>query len=1193
MRLFALIGGTLVLALLLALVVPPFVDWTTFRAQFEREATRVLGQPVRVAGATSARLLPWPKVEFEDVAIGEDGAGGPLLALDRLAFDVELAPLLKGDVTIVSMDLDRPRGTLTLRDDGSLDWFERRGGPRVPASSVSIEALTVTNGAFTVRDLGRNVSFALADLDATLEAESLAGPWRGEGAFTHEGERFLVSGTTGALREEGDAARLATRLTLTPLALPYDLTVSGPVTLSDAGVSLDGTFAVAPSTSDEPGVGTAAVAPVRVDGRVVFDRERLELPGFEVTVGEGDDPYRLEGSAKALFGAERSYELVLEGAQVDIDRFAGRKPLIDEEPPNLRERLARAEAVLRRVPLPALPGTIRLKLPAVVAGDTVIRDLNADLRPLANRSGWNLALLEATLPGRTLVEASGALAVPSDPAEPLAFTGDLLVASRQPSGLARWLGGEVDPAIRALDRAGLQGKVVFSAEGARFDDTTLRLGEDRLSGSLARLAPRDGARPVLQANLEGDAVDVDRLIALFALFSDDPLKPGDVAGHTLDLRLRADAARAFDLAARDVDLVALYDGTDLVLDRLTFADLEGASVDVQGRIADLETRPSGRLDGSFAVDDAGRLAALAEKRLSVPAAFGHLLREPALLSGTQVDFTLDAASAGGDTEVALDLDGRVGSTNAVGRFVLEGAPAASDPRVELKLALENDEPNVLLRQLGFRPRDGALAGPVAAELDVRGRPSALELSASLELPDARFETAGASRFVEGQGDRYEGAFAVEAGNLDPVLRASGLPLPGIGDGTPVSLKGGLTADADKVSLDEVSGTVRGTEIAGRVVLDATAEPRPRLDGRLALSFFDLRAFSQLVFGPDFAFGTDTTLGSPLLAGLDGDVALTAERADLGLDLLPAAPAANLRASLEIDDGSLALDDLFANWLEGDLKGGISLAKVGESGALGLQLAVDGAEVRETGLVDGTVPRLAGTFDLEVALESQGRDARELVSGLSGGARFRLRDGSVRGIAPDGFARLLAAADETDDARLEAVAPRLARRTVLTGEAPLSDVSVPLTVANGVGRASNVPLDIGGLDAALDLRVDLATLEADGALRAGYAEPDGADAVEGVSPNFRVDFAAGPRGASATLDATTLTTYLATRLRERREREFAAQRAAILERQRLVRAMRLSRERERRDRAAVQSPAARSPAALTPVRDATASGERPG
>ena len=50
-RLFVIFGGLLVLALTVALVGPYFIDWTTYRADFEREASAILGRKVTVEGA--------------------------------------------------------------------------------------------------------------------------------------------------------------------------------------------------------------------------------------------------------------------------------------------------------------------------------------------------------------------------------------------------------------------------------------------------------------------------------------------------------------------------------------------------------------------------------------------------------------------------------------------------------------------------------------------------------------------------------------------------------------------------------------------------------------------------------------------------------------------------------------------------------------------------------------------------------------------------------------------------------------------------------------------------------------------------------------------------------------------------------------------------------------------------------------
>ena len=83
--------------------------------------------------------------------------------------------------------------------------------------------------------------------------------------------------------------------------------------------------------------------------------------------------------------------------------------------------------------------------------------------------------------------------------------------------------------------------------------------------------------------------------------------------------------------------------------------------------------------------------------------------------------------------------------------------------------------------------------------------------------------------------------------------------------------------------------------------------------------------------------------------------------------------------------------------------------------------------------------------------------------------------------------------------------------------------------------------------------------------AGAAAAVGAVAP-GVSPDLRLEIGGTFAAPTARLDATALTTFLTTRLRERREREFEAQRAAVLERQRLAREMRLMRAEERAHRA---------------------------
>ena len=86
-----------IVALLAALIGPYFIDWNQFRPQFEAEATRIVGVPVRVAGQLDARLLPAPTLRLRSVTFGGNNDLGRLRA-DKLDVEFSLSSLMRGEV---------------------------------------------------------------------------------------------------------------------------------------------------------------------------------------------------------------------------------------------------------------------------------------------------------------------------------------------------------------------------------------------------------------------------------------------------------------------------------------------------------------------------------------------------------------------------------------------------------------------------------------------------------------------------------------------------------------------------------------------------------------------------------------------------------------------------------------------------------------------------------------------------------------------------------------------------------------------------------------------------------------------------------------------------------------------------------------------------------------------------------------
>ena len=89
------LGGLVVAALFAALLVPFFVDWSSFRVAFEDQASRLLGKKVAVHGSVDARILPFPSVTLHDVRVGQDVDGQPLVQVAR-----DLAPDRFADVLV-------------------------------------------------------------------------------------------------------------------------------------------------------------------------------------------------------------------------------------------------------------------------------------------------------------------------------------------------------------------------------------------------------------------------------------------------------------------------------------------------------------------------------------------------------------------------------------------------------------------------------------------------------------------------------------------------------------------------------------------------------------------------------------------------------------------------------------------------------------------------------------------------------------------------------------------------------------------------------------------------------------------------------------------------------------------------------------------------------------------------------------
>jgi len=1141
-RILVTIAGLVVVALFSALLAPFFVDWSSFRVSFEDQASRILGKKVSVHGAVDARILPFPSITLHDVRVGADTDGQPLVQVARFSMDLELAPFLSGEARIFDMRIEEPKARIRLLKDGTLDWM-RGSRAEIPARTVVIEDVHINGGQIDLIDEQSGQSRRITGLSADLSAASLLGPWRGDGNVTLDGyeARFgLTSGTADVA-----AKRLPLRLRLWPDAHPVEVNLDGELTTADNRPAYNGNFTLdflQEETAQEP-VKSPPPGP-RLKGGFELTNERIRIPQYRLEVGATDNPYVVSGEATLDTGLKPEFLLTADGQQIDVNRIGenGAQAKTGRDPAaSAQRRLNNFIRMAASIPIPQVPGRATLKLPALVANDTTIRDIKLDLRPAGR--GWAVDNVVATLPGRTQLEAKGNLIL----RDRISFIGDMLVASNQPSGLSDWLSGRVAPEIRQLRSAGFSAKVNLTPELQRFEGLELAIGAATLKGRLERQSAQ-GQMPNLSMSLAGNEIDIDAMRALASLLTGDDAGQ-DVLDHRVAATLKADRFTAFGVAANNVDTAFTMAGGVLSLERLTIGNIEGATISAKGRVEGSLLSYAGNGTMSFRSSDPGAFFAMLRDRVAPHPVLQRLAQNAAWFANTDINGTLTIGGNTGGVEVGLKGMSNGSAVNAdlkmPGLFDLTG-----DTDMSLHATLDNPQAQVLVGQAGLDPLpfDGDGAGKL--ELNLRqGSEGAAKADLSLRTDKTSLAFNGDVNVMEQGFGEGRGHLALKSADIEPYILMNGIGLPQFGTGLPISLDADLAMTADAVTISALKGNAEGNGFAGDIRIDRKAPGLPAT-GTLSVDTADLAWLGEAIFG---------TIGDPQTGAFSKKPFTTPifGSADVALDVKAGTFHAGSLGDISGFSGKVAyassgitIENAAGNWQGGKLAGRLMMSNGNGTGLLQAKLSVEDADLAPVAWTAGGKPIASGRLGFTMSAESTGKTFAELLGASSGSAELRLKGLTVAGLNADALKPLMAAVDKLGGDVTEAKVRPLVAGLIHQGSAAIGDVTIPATITAGEARAQNISAAVGSTKLAGEGRFDLFDdqMSADIALTYDAGE----EALAGGDPTIRLDYSGALSKPSEQIDISAVTNFLSQRAFEQERRRVETLQASVLEKQRLRR-----------------------------------------
>jgi uncharacterized protein involved in outer membrane biogenesis len=1147
-RIFVVIGGILVVALFAALFAPYFVDWTDFRRDFETQASRIIGKKVVVHGSVDARLLPFPAVTMTDVRVGEDASGEALVTADSFSMESELAPFLSGEALIYNMRIVHPRIKMRLTEDGTLDWV-KTGTPQIPASTVILENVAIDDGEVLFTDEQTGRSRHLTGLDMKLSAKTLAGPWKASGTGVIDGQpgSFVLN---TSVPEDG---KVFLKMRLLPASPAIVAELEGSLGLSGLRPLYAGSFRLreryrTESAGDDAGQDAQQSAAPRISGEFELQNDRLRIPSYEFKMGDPADPYVVTGEATIDAGRDANFLLTAVGQQIDMTRFGTPVEGSTKVVP-LRDRLRAALILAADIPIPQMPGRATVTLPALVADDTVIRDITLDMRP--DRDGWRIDKAEAHLPGRTTLSASGKLTLAGNQA----FEGDLLLASRQPSGFAEWVTGKVPDTVRKLKSAGFSANVALTPDLQRFENLEIAFGGAHLAGRLEHTM-NEGEVATLSTELSGNRFDLDTVMALGGLLTGESAI-GEIFDHRISARLNFDSFSAFGLEATGFDTTfALADGA-ISGARLAIRDFYGAAVTLEGGFAGLTTRPKGDAKITVKSPDPQALLALLARRLPPHPVLARLASSSGYYAGS--DFVLGLKLGEGDWPIEADLSGTANGSRIAARLAAQTLDLANSGGLTFDATIENPDAWIMLGQAGLptnkfdADRDGILTLRIDQPADADSQVD-LSYASGTTTVSLKGQTAlDATHFLNGS---Y--AVSIDSGDFAPYLIMSGVTLPRIAEGLPLAATATVYTTAEAVGIEAIAGRSDDNAFNGILSLDRTV-PAPVLAGELAFTSVDLTWLAESIYGQvadPSALGL-SRLPVPAQSGLPAsvDIALTADSFEIGALGTVDSFTGHLKAS----PGRLDLTKARGKFSTGTFKADVELGNTQGNAYFRTRLGITDAALKTAFWQFAGQPAADARASLSLVIDATGTSPHAMMQTATGSGTLDLTDIRIAGINRKALPPILAGTDaltgDLDEARLRPIV----ESALFSGALDLDRLRIPFAITGARLRADTV--SSANADVRLEAEGSL-SLE-DGALdgRIDTIFQPGEQAVAGADPAVSLNWTGSFNAPDLTVDLTQMTSYLSLRRFEQERRKVEILQARMSEKQRLRREAALYRARQ--------------------------------
>ena len=260
-----LIGlGVLVVLLIAAVVIiPALVPVDTYKEEISKQVAAATGREFKINGDVSVSVLPNLAIEIQDVTFGNapGGRAAQMATMKQLTVDLQLMPLLSGEIAVDKFILVDPVINLEMNAQGQGNWVmgeaqPAAGGGTSPsggqsgssgggpgdAPAIRLGEVRLENGRVSYWDATTGKEEVISDITMEISLPDLDSPMALDGKLTRNGQQIAVKTRIETPRDlmEGRQAKISEEVGSAVVNMTFDGTVQmGAETKAAGRVTLD------------------------------------------------------------------------------------------------------------------------------------------------------------------------------------------------------------------------------------------------------------------------------------------------------------------------------------------------------------------------------------------------------------------------------------------------------------------------------------------------------------------------------------------------------------------------------------------------------------------------------------------------------------------------------------------------------------------------------------------------------------------------------------------------------------------------------------------------------------------------------------------------------------------------------------------------------------------------------------------